>query len=148
MTTYLRQKLGMNHTNPNLSATQMKQTAQGYDGTQPQTFINFRSFYLGPNMNSTVSDLLLYMKANLHKRNLAIKVSHQVTWGKPDSFAVGLNWMMKTDPKIGLSIYHDGHTRLSFNARCVMYPAQKPALSSWSTTPPARIVFSNWNRRL
>ncbi len=128
VTNYLRVSLGMSQTTPNLSAAQMKQAAQGYEGTKPQTFVNLRSFYLGPNMNSTVSDLLQYMKANLDERDPALKLSHQITWGKPDPFAVGLNWMMKTDPQLGQSIYHDGHTRLGFNTRFVLYPAQKTGI--------------------
>lgn len=79
-------------------------------------------------MNSTVGDLLIYTKANLAERDPALKLSHQITWGKPDALALGLNWMIKTDPKQGRYIYHDGHTRLGFNTRCVMYPAYQTSI--------------------
>lgn len=123
ITEYLQTRLGLYHITPVLDKKQMKQAAQGYtkDG-KPQTYVNLRGYYIGPSMNATMEDLLGYIKAQLKEYDPAIRLSHQLTWGDPNGFAVGLNWMFNTEHGTRY-FYHDGNTKLGFNSLCTVYPA-------------------------
>ncbi len=125
VTHYLQTHLGMNDTKTILSTTDLKRAAQGYDNNNhPQPYLNFTGFTGGPSMNSTVNDMLKYLEANLSEKDKAVKLTHQLTWGKPDAFGIGLGWMMDTENGTRY-IYHDGNTKLGFNTLCLFYPVKK-----------------------
>jgi hypothetical protein len=99
--------------------------AQGYNSNnQPQPFLNLTDYYNGPSMNSTINDMLKYIKVNLAEQDPAIILSHQLTWKNPDNTGVGLGWMMDVDYKGAPIIYHDGHTGIGFNTMCLFYPGK------------------------
>jgi serine-type D-Ala-D-Ala carboxypeptidase/endopeptidase len=105
-----------------LSPSDVKKMPQGYDeNDQPQQYANFRGFIGGPSMNSTVNDMLTYIEANLSEKDSAIRLAHQLTWGNPGGFGVGLGWMMDTEEGVRY-LYHDGHTKTGYNALCLFYP--------------------------
>lgn len=75
-------------------------------------------------MNSTINDMLICLQANLDEKDSAIKLTHRLTWGDKNGFALGLGWMMNTYNGERY-IYHDGHTGTGFNTHCIFYPEKK-----------------------
>lgn len=123
VTHYLSTHLGMHDTKPELSATEIKRVVQGFDNkSQPQQFFNLKGFFIGPTMNSTINNMLKYIAANLSEEDKAIKLTHQLTWGRQDGFGLGLEWMMDDDSKGKRYIYHDGNTKIGYNTLCILYP--------------------------
>lgn len=122
VTDYLITHLKMYHTKPFLSTEEIKHAVQGYDNnSKPQPFLNLKGFYFGPTMNSTINDMLIYIQANLSEKDKAIKLTHQLTYGKKNGFGIGLGWMMDNDAKERY-IYHDGNTKIGYNTLCTLYP--------------------------
>ena len=124
VTHYLHNNLRMYHTKTMLTEDEIKQLAQGYDNhNMPQRYINYKGFTGGPSMNSTIDDMLIYIQANIAEKDKAIKLTHQLTWGNKNGFALGLGWMM--DNYNGERyVFHDGHTGIGFNTHCIFYPKQ------------------------
>ena len=123
VTHYLKTHLGMQDTKTLLSANEMVRASTGYfRKNEAQEFVNFRGFIAGPSMISTVNDMLKYLEANLSEKDGAIRLTHQLTWGKKNGFAIGLGWMMDNESNGERYIYHDGSTRLGFNSLCIFYP--------------------------
>ena len=119
----------MYNTMTELSAAQIKRVAQGYNNkSQPQQYLNLKGFFIGPTINSTINDMLKYIKANLSEKDKAIKLTHQLTWGKKDGFALGLGWMLDSDSNGERYIYHDGNTKIGFNTLCTLYPGDDVGL--------------------
>ncbi|MBC9912788.1 serine hydrolase domain-containing protein [Chitinophaga varians] len=126
LTNFLHKHLHMKDTRQVLSAADMKRAAQGYDKAgNPQPFVNLEGFYIGPSMNSTVRDMLKFLEANLTEKDPAVKLTHQLTFGKPDGFGSGLSWMIDTDTTGARYIYHDGSVRIGFNTLCLFYPEKQ-----------------------
>jgi CubicO group peptidase (beta-lactamase class C family) len=124
VTHYLKTHLNMADTKTQIDI-HSDRLAQGYSSNnQPQPFLNLTDYYNGPSMNSTINDMLKYIKANLAEQDPAIKLSHQLTWKNPDNTGVGLGWMMDVDYKGTPIIYHDGHTGIGFNTMCLFYPGK------------------------
>lgn len=124
VTHYLKTHLNMVDTKTQIDI-HSDRLAQGYsNNNQPQPFLNLTDYYNGPSMNSTINDMLKYLKANLAEQDPALKLSHQVTWKNPDNTGVGLGWMMDVDYRGVPIIYHDGHTGIGFNTMCVFYPGK------------------------
>ena len=123
ITNFLRTHLNMFDTKPFLTAKEIKHAVQGFNGNgKPQQFFNLRGCYFGPTMNSTVNDMLKYIKANLANNDKAIKLTHQLTYGKENGFGIGLGWMMDNDSNGERYIYHDGNTKIGYNTLCIFYP--------------------------
>jgi CubicO group peptidase (beta-lactamase class C family) len=124
VTHYLKTHLNMADTKTQIDI-HSDRLAQGYNSNnQPQPFLNLTDYYNGPSMNSTINDMLKYIKVNLAEQDPAIKLSHQLTWKNPDNTGVGLGWMMDVDYKGAPIIYHDGHTGIGFNTMCLFYPGK------------------------
>jgi CubicO group peptidase (beta-lactamase class C family) len=123
ITSFLKTQLEMYYTKPFLTEAEIKNVVQGHNGEgKPQEFFNLRGFYLGPTMNSTIHDMLLYIKANLKNNNKAIRLAHKLTYGKESGFGIGLGWMMDNDSNGKRYIYHDGNTKIGYNTLCIFYP--------------------------
>ena len=85
----------MYNTKPFLTDTEINNAVQGFNNNgKPLPFTNLRGLYLGPTMNSTINDMLIYIKANLSKKDRAIRLTHQLTFGMENGFGMGLGWMM------------------------------------------------------
>jgi D-alanyl-D-alanine-carboxypeptidase/D-alanyl-D-alanine-endopeptidase len=122
VTTYLQKQLGMTHTKPLLTKAELKNAAQGYGrNNKPVEYINLEGYFIGPTMNSTISDLVSYLIAELAEKDAAIRLTHQLTFGKADGFGLGLGWMMNTEGGQHY-LYHDGNTKIGFNTLCTIYP--------------------------
>jgi D-alanyl-D-alanine-carboxypeptidase/D-alanyl-D-alanine-endopeptidase len=125
VTTYLYKNLEMTHTTPLLKETELEKVAQGYDrNNKPVEYINLRGYFIGPNMNSTIADMTTYLQAQLADKDRAIQLSHRQTFGKADSFGLGLGWMMNTEERQRY-FYHDGNSKIGFNTLCTIYPNQQ-----------------------
>jgi CubicO group peptidase (beta-lactamase class C family) len=125
VTEYLREHLKMYNTKPFLTATEINNAVQGYNNNgKPQQFLNLRGFYFGPTMNSTINDMLKYLKANLSLKEKAIRLTHQLTYGKEKGFGIGLGWMMDNTITGERYIYHDGNTKIGYNTICTLYPGE------------------------
>ncbi|MBB6108477.1 CubicO group peptidase, beta-lactamase class C family [Mucilaginibacter lappiensis] len=124
VTHYLKTHLDMADTKTQIVITS-KRLAQGYDrNNKPQPYLNLVDYYNGPSMNSTIHDMLKYIKANLAEQDPAIKLIHQPTWKDAEGTTIGLGWMIDTDYKGTRIIYHDGHTGIGFNTLCLFYPGK------------------------
>lgn len=125
VTNYLITHLDMEDTRTQIKLNSNR-LAQGYDGNnQPQPYLNLADYYNGPSMNSTINDMLKFIKANLSEQDAAVKLTHQPTWKNADSTGVGLGWMIDVDYKGTKIIYHDGHTGIGFNTSCLFYPGRE-----------------------
>ena len=123
LTRYVRTHLGMYDTKTELTSKEIARASTGYfRKNDPQKFVNFKGFIAGPTVISTINDMLKYLQANLSEKDPAIKLTHQLTWGKKDGFAIGLGWMIDSDSNGERYIYHDGSTRLGFNSLFIFYP--------------------------
>jgi CubicO group peptidase (beta-lactamase class C family) len=113
----------MKHTKTLLNAAEQKSLVQDYNAhNEPQPYVNYTG---GPSMNSTLRDMLQYVAAQIAQKDPAIKLTHELTWGDRNGFALGLNWMMNTNARGERYIFHDGHTGSGFNTHCIFYPRQK-----------------------
>lgn len=122
-TQYLRTHLKMYNTKPFLTNTEITNAVQGFNNSRkPQQFLNLRGFYFGPTMNSTINDMLKYIKANLSMKDKAIRMTHKLTYGKDKGFGMGLGWMMDNNSNGERYIYHDGNTKIGYNTLCIFYP--------------------------
>ncbi len=136
VTSYLRTHLQMYDTRTRIPVKELGRFMQGYgqDGEPVQWFdptdlshddINTTFFYGGgPSMNSTMSDMLKWLEANLEEKDPAIKLSHQMTWGAENGFGLGLNWMFDQE-NANRYYYHSGHTGIGFNTLCIFYPREQ-----------------------
>lgn len=126
VTYYLKTHLNMHDTRTQLPASLSNRFAQGYDQnnkSQPN-YLNLVDYYNGPSMNSTINDMLKYLRANLLESDPAIKLTHQPTWKNADGTGLGLGWMIDTDYKGTKITYHAGHTGIGFNTLCLFYPGK------------------------
>lgn len=136
VTHYLQTHLQMYDTRTSMPADQLKRFMQGYgENGKPVIWfdkndtsgqpVNTNLFYTGgPSMNSTMVDMVKYLKANIEEKDPAIRLAHQPTRIEPDGSGIGLNWMF--DQKNGERYYyHSGHTKLGFNTLCIFYPKQQ-----------------------
>jgi len=75
--------LNMFYTKPFPTEAEIKNAVQGYNGSdKPRQFFNLKGYFLGPTMNSTINDMLKYIKANLLNNDKSISMTHQLTYGK------------------------------------------------------------------
>ncbi|WP_084498315.1 serine hydrolase [Pedobacter sp. V48] len=136
VTKYLKNHLGLYDTRTKIPVNQLSRFIQGYkDASRPVQWydltvnktneINTNLFYPGgPSMNSTMSDMLKYVIANVKETDPAIKLSHKVTFRQSDSTAIGLSWMIENN-KGKRTLYHSGRTGIGFSTLCLAYPEDK-----------------------
>ncbi len=125
VTQYLTTHLKMYNTKPFLTGIEIANSVQGYNNNgKSQQFLNLRGFYFGPTMNTTINDMLKYIKANFSMKNKAIRLTHQLTYGKEKGFGIGLGWMMDNNNNGERYIYHDGNTKIGYNSLCILYPSK------------------------
>jgi CubicO group peptidase (beta-lactamase class C family) len=126
LTQYLATHLQMPDTKNNLSAAELRRFVQGYNGaSEPmEHYNNPKTMTGGPGLNSTLTDMVKYVEANLSEQRKAIRLTHKITWGNKDNFAVGLSWMMNNTCHGDRYIYHSGRSR-GCNSICSFYPEKK-----------------------
>ncbi|WP_333624378.1 serine hydrolase domain-containing protein [Sphingobacterium siyangense] len=120
---YLKGHLGMYHTIPYLNELQKNNIVQSHNNKgQSVPYANLSGFYFGPTMDSTINDMLTYIEANLKLKDKALRLTHQLTYGKDEGFGMGLGWMINRDERGARYFYHDGNTKIGYNTLCVLYP--------------------------
>jgi CubicO group peptidase (beta-lactamase class C family) len=136
VTNYLNNHLGLYDTRTKVPVNQLNRFIQGYkDASRPVQWydlkvnktneINTNLFYPGgPSMNSTMSDMLKYVIANVKETDPAIKLSHKNTFSQSDSTGLGLSWMIRNNNG-KRSLYHSGRTGIGFSTLCVVYPEDR-----------------------
>jgi CubicO group peptidase (beta-lactamase class C family) len=137
VTHYLKTNLNMYDTRTRIPVKQFGRFMQGYDdkGVAIQWLdrknihgsdVNTTLFYAGgPSMNSTMNDMMKYLKAQIADTDPAIRLTHKLTWGpNPKEFAIGLNWQYDLEDGVK-DYYHSGHTGIGFNTLCEFYPTEK-----------------------
>ncbi|MCC8424358.1 serine hydrolase domain-containing protein [Mucilaginibacter sp. UR6-11] len=74
-------------------------------------------------LKSSIADMVRYLGDQLSETNKAVKLTHQPTWGSPETLAIGLNWFTKTNFDGQREISGSGGT---FGYSCYMagYPAK------------------------
>ncbi|AKD57636.1 serine hydrolase domain-containing protein [Spirosoma radiotolerans] len=104
------------------------QFAIGYSGNGVQMpAFTLKAMQAAGGLRYSTADLLKYAAYQLDERDPAVKLSHQTTWGSPDSQAFGLNWFLHKTIDSKRQIEHSGGT-FGFASYCDLYPDQKTAL--------------------
>lgn len=129
VTSFLKKQLGITNTTPMLSATEEKQLLPGHDADgKVLAFIPDNGFRASPSMFSTPADMLKYAMANLHNKNAALALSHNITFTKPDGMHIGLSWMLDKEDNGVPFIMHTGRDGCGFTALCYLYPDNDAAI--------------------
>ncbi|WP_316757468.1 serine hydrolase domain-containing protein [Pedobacter aquatilis] len=136
VTNYLKTHLGLYDTRTKIPVDQLNRFIQGYkDASHPVQWydlknnktaeINTNLFYPGgPSMNSTMTDMLKYVNANVEETDPAIRLSHQLTFHQADNTGVGLSWMIGNYGGKRF-LYHSGRTGIGFSTLFLAYPEDK-----------------------
>ncbi|GAB3771927.1 serine hydrolase domain-containing protein [Spirosoma horti] len=104
------------------------QLAIGYNGTGVQMpAFTIQAMQAAGGLRYSAADLLKYAAYQLDERNEAVNLSHQLTWGSPDSQAFGLNWFLHKTIDSKRQVEHSGGT-FGFASYCDLYPDQQTAL--------------------
>ncbi|MCG7754190.1 serine hydrolase domain-containing protein [Flavihumibacter cheonanensis] len=118
---YLLQPLKMKHTTSRYKEVKVKHLAKGYNSKG-----NFMP-YIPENLDaaggifSTIPDMLQYLKFHLDETNEVVALSHQVTTGDINQYAIGLNWQETITSKKQKKIWQSGGT-FGFSSYAVIYP--------------------------
>jgi len=111
----------MPNTKLNYSKNEMEKFAKGYNGKGILMPYNPSMIGAAGKINSTVPDMLHYIKFHLNESNPVIKLSHATTFGDINSFAIGLNWQMNKTSDGYRRIWQSGGS-FGFASYCVVYP--------------------------
>lgn len=103
------------------SKNAMTKFAKGYNGKGMLMPYNPAMIGAAGKINSTVPDMLNYIKFHLDESNPVIKLSHAATFGDINSFAIGLNWQMNKTNDGYRRIWQSGGS-FGFASYCVVYP--------------------------
>lgn len=95
--------------------------AKGYNGKGRLMPYNPVMIGAAGAINSTIPDMLNYIKFHLNESNPAIRLSHAPTFGDINSFAIGLNWQMNKTSTGHRRIWQSGGS-FGFASYCVLYP--------------------------
>jgi CubicO group peptidase (beta-lactamase class C family) len=96
--------------------------AKGHGPTSKVTpYHTLPDLQIAGGLNSTTTDLLKYLQLQLDPSNAAVKLSHQPTFGSPNSEAMALNWFITKTIDSKLAFAHSGGT-FGFASYCVFYP--------------------------
>lgn len=126
---YLARHLDMHQTSSLITSASMPKFPQGYNTKgEPmpmKNMSNVSQFITSPSINSTIRDMLKYIRANVAETAPAIKLSHKVTFNDEPGSGIGLNWMMGKDNNGVPRIYHSGQTGFGFTSLCTLYPQKQ-----------------------
>lgn len=105
----------------------LKRLAKGYNRNGILMPYNPQILDAAGGIFSTTSDMLRYLKFHLDEKNEVIALSHKVTTGDIDNYAIGLNWQEQIVAKKYKKIWQSGGT-FGFGSYCVVYPDHKIAI--------------------
>ena len=124
---FITKPLKMSRTNSLYSKNNLKRLAKGYNGNGKLMPYNPQILDAAGGIFSTTSDMLQYLKFHLDEKNGIVALSHKVTTGDINEYAIGLNWQVQIVSKKYKKIWQSGGT-FGFGSYCVVYPDQNIAL--------------------
>lgn len=122
---YITDPSQMTSTNmaPAVPKAKASMQAKGHGPTSQVTpYHTLPDLQIAGGLNSTTTDLLKYLQLHLNSNNAAVKLSHQPTFGSPESEAVALNWFITKTVDSNQAFTHTGGS-FGFASYCVFYPA-------------------------
>lgn len=119
--TYISNPLKMKNTNSLYSKNDLRLLAKGYNNKGNIMPYNPQILDAAGGIFSTVSDMLHYIKFHLDETNEIVALSHKVTTGNINDYALGLNWQEQIISKKYKKIWQSGGT-FGFSSYCVIYP--------------------------
>ena len=72
-------------------------------------------------ISSSVNDMLNYIQFHLNENNKLVALSHKITWGNLDDYAIGMYWDENKTSGGYRRLLHSGGT-FGFSSYCVIYP--------------------------
>ena len=116
--------LKMLNTHYEVAAAQDKFMVTGYSDETGKavSYWNLENFKAAGGLKSTVSDMLLYLKANINEINADYSLSHQPT-DQQEDFERGLAWMIQPLDNDTV-VWHNGGTA-GFRSYCGFIPGKK-----------------------
>lgn len=118
---YITKPLKMKNTNSLYSKNDFVILAKGYNDKGKLMPYNPQILDAAGGIFSTTSDMLQYLKFHLDEKNEVVALSHKVTTGNINDFAIGLNWQEQITSKKHKKIWQSGGT-FGFSSYCVIYP--------------------------
>lgn len=118
---YITIRENMPNTKLTYSIKEITNFAKGYNGKGILMPYNPVMIGAAGKINSTVPDMLNYIKFHLNENNPVIKLSHATTFGDINNFAIGLNWQMNKTSDGYRRIWQSGGS-FGFASYCVVYP--------------------------
>ena len=119
--TYISNPLKMENTNSLHSKNNLRLLAKGYNDKGNIMPYNPQILDAAGGIFSTVSDMLHYIKFHLDETSEIVALSHKVTTGNINDYALGLNWQEQITSKKYKKIWQSGGT-FGFSSYCVIYP--------------------------
>jgi len=118
---YITEPLHMPRTKVAINGNMQGHLAKGYSASgKPMPYMP-RLLTPAGGIYSSVEDMLHYIKFHLNENNEMARLSHDVVYGDPGNFALGLFWRMNKTSGGHLKIWHTGGT-FGFSSYCVLYP--------------------------
>ena len=121
---YITKPLKMKNTNSLFSKNDLGILSKGYNDKGKLMPYNPQILDAAGGIFSTTSDMLQYLKFHLNEKNEVVALSHKVTSGNINDFAIGLNWQEQITSKKHKKIWQSGGT-FGFSSYCVIYPELK-----------------------
>jgi CubicO group peptidase (beta-lactamase class C family) len=118
---YITKPLKMQHTNSLFSKNDVNRLVKGYNDKGKVMPYNPQILDAAGGIFSTTADMLQYLKFHLDENNEVVALSHKITTGDIEHYAVGLNWQEQLTSKKERKIWQSGGT-FGFSSYCVIYP--------------------------
>jgi CubicO group peptidase (beta-lactamase class C family) len=119
--------LAMGNTNMVFAKNNTRLLAKGYNEKGIQMPYNPPMLDAAGGIYSNVTDMLYYLKFHLNELDEVVTLSHMITTGKINDYAVGLNWQEQLNGDRKRKLWQSGGT-FGFSSYCVVYPELDIAL--------------------
>ena len=134
---YITRPLKMQHTNSLYSKNDLALLVKGYNDKGKLMPYNPQILDAAGGIFSTTSDMLQYLKFHLDENNGVFALSHKITMGDINNYAIGLNWQEQMTSKKQKKIWQSGGT-FGFSSYCVIYPERNVGIVLLTNESDAR----------
>jgi serine-type D-Ala-D-Ala carboxypeptidase/endopeptidase len=124
---YIFKPQKMNNTTSLFKRNNLKNLAKGYSNKGNLVPYIPENLDAAGGLFSTIPDMLQYLKFHLDEKNEVVALSHKVTMGDINNYAIGLNWQEVITSEKQKKIWQSGGT-FGFSSYCVIYPECKIAI--------------------
>lgn len=118
---FILKPLKMNSTTSKFKKNNLKNMAKGYNSKGNLMPYIPENLDAAGGIFSTIPDMLQYLKFHLDEKNEVVALSHKVSTGDINHYAIGLNWQETITSKKHKKIWQSGGT-FGFSSYCVIYP--------------------------